>query len=102
MPESKTTAQAPQESELQFGSASDAGVTSSFWSTEQFADDWDINLHKILPKRGGLSDVKNYRGIMLREIFAKVLFVIIMFYLEPIIESTLAGRVEDQSGFRGN
>jgi hypothetical protein len=76
-------------------------VIHTFWSTEQFAGDWDINLLKILPKKGDLSDVKNYRGIMLREIFAKIISVIFMFYLEPIIESTLADRVEDQSGFRG-
>ena len=38
---------------------------------------------------------------MLREIFAKILSVILMFYLEPTIESTLADRVEDQIGVRG-
>jgi hypothetical protein len=43
-----------------------------FWKTEEMPGDLEVNILRLLPKKGDLHKAKNYRGVMLREVFAKL------------------------------
>ena len=69
------------------------------WHTEQIPEECNLGRLIVLPKKGDLSQPKNYRGIMLLEIAYKVLAIIIQDRLSPIVEQL---DHEQQCGFRPN
>ena len=69
-----------------------------FWATEHVPAAWEVGLLSILPKKGDLSKPGNYRGIMMQEVFYKIIGNIILGRLKPIKEGPLDH--EYQNGFR--
>ena len=74
-------------------------ILLDIWHTEQIPEEWNLGRLIVLPKKGDLSQPKNYRGIMLLEIAYKVLAIIIQDRLSPIVEQL---DHEQQCGFRPN
>ena len=70
----------------------------AFWESEQVPAEWETGLLSILPKKGDLSKPGNYRGIMMLEVFYKIVGNIILSRLQPIKEDHLDH--ENQNGFR--
>jgi len=67
------------------------------WKTEQIPQDWKDGFIVKIPKKGDLSDCKNYRGITLLSIPGKVFNRIILERLRAAIDSNLR---DEQAGFR--
>ena len=44
----------------------------SIWRDETIPEDWRVNRLKIIPKKGDLHDLNNWRGIMLMESATKL------------------------------
>ena len=68
-----------------------------FWETEQVPPEWEVNLLKVLPKKGDLSLPGNYRGIMMLEVCSKIVDIVLDMRLTPICEAL---DHEEQCGFR--
>lgn len=68
-----------------------------FWTSESPPQDWNEGKLKILPKKGNLQDLNNYRGIILLESAYKIAANIIRARLMPIMDSL---EHESQCGFR--
>jgi hypothetical protein len=49
--------------------------------------EWEVNVLKILPKKGNLKLPSNYRGIMMMEVACKVVCKLLLSRLTPIKES---------------
>ena len=60
-------------------------------------DHWSISNIIPLPKKGDLSDPKNYRGISLSSLVAKTLNKMVLNRLKPEVEEVLR---RNQNGFR--
>ena len=58
-----------------------------YWRTGEVPASWIEGLLKILPKKGDLSNPKNYRGIMLLEVSYKIIANIIKFRLNVVSET---------------
>ena len=61
--------------------------------------EWEVNLLKVLPKKGDLSEPGNYRGIMLLETAYKIVGNLLHARLKPIKEGSGLPH-EPQCGFR--
>ena len=72
-------------------------VILEFWNSEITPDEWSSGRLNILPKKGDLKNVNNYRGIMLLETFYKIAANILHARLLPIAENI---DQEPQCGFR--
>ena len=59
--------------------------------------EWDVNVLKILPKKGNLKLLGNYRGITMMEVACKIVCKLVLSRLTPIKESI---DHESQCGFR--
>ena len=69
------------------------------WELERFPDDWKNGYFIKLPKKGDLSDCKNWRGITLSNSINKLVTTILYQRLSDNLEPLL--RIE-QAGFRAN
>ena len=68
-----------------------------FWENMLYPDQWETSLLKIIPKKGDLSQQRNYRGIMLSDIAYKIVAKIVHCRLQSIVENL---DHESQCGFR--
>jgi hypothetical protein len=73
------------------------GMVTKFWEKGEMPPEWEVNLLKIIPKKGDLKMPGNYRGIMLLEVAYKIVAKIILGRLTPIKEGL---DHEAQCGFR--
>ena len=72
-------------------------MVMAFWDTEEVPPEWEVNLLKILPKKGDLHRPGNCRGIMLLEVASKIIARLLHMRLKPIKEAL---DHESQCGFR--
>ena len=68
----------------------------SFWRKKESPESWKIGKLKLLPKKGDLSDPNNWRGIMLLDIWSKVIASILSFRLQNLLDKV---GMEAQNGF---
>jgi hypothetical protein len=68
-----------------------------FWHGEKMPSEWNVNVLKVLPKKGNLKLPGNYRGIMMMEVACKIVCKILLGRLTPIKGSI---DHENQCGFR--
>ena len=73
------------------------GLLNKIWDTEEIPSEWKAGLLVKLPKKGNLSDYKNWRGIMLLSIPIKVLCRIILDRIQGALDKQLR---KEQAGFR--
>ena len=67
-----------------------------FWQSGECPKDWLVGRLKLLPKKGDLQDLNNWRGIMLLDTMAKVVSSIISKRLQRVL---LEVGIEEQNGF---
>ena len=72
-------------------------VIHEMWTTCKCPLEFLVGRLKILPKKGDLHDLNNWRGIMLLESLAKVVSIILDIRLQSVV--AVEGH-EDQNGFR--
>ena len=72
-------------------------ICSDIWKNEVMPQDWNIGHLIKLPKKGNLKECKNYRGIALLSVVAKVLNRILLTRLLKAVDEKLR---EQQEGFR--
>ena len=72
-------------------------IYSDIWKNEVMPQDWNIGHLIKLPKKGNLKECKNYRGIALLTVVAKVLNSILLSRLLKAVDEKLR---EQQAGFR--
>ena len=70
-----------------------------FWLTKTPLAEWEIGLLSIIPKKGDLSNPRNYRGIMMLEVAYKIIANILLTKLKLIKESVQLDH-ECQNDFR--
>ena len=71
----------------------------SIWRDEKIPEDWRVNRLKIIPKKGDLHDLNNWRGIMLMESATKLLSSILASRIQGILATE---GLEEQNGFMPN
>lgn len=69
------------------------------WETEKLPEEWLEGILVTIPKKGDLSQCRNYRGIMLLPIPSKVLTKILLNRINEKLDSTIR---KQQAGFRPN
>ena len=69
----------------------------SFWLNEGTPGDWLVNRLKLIPKKGDLHDLNNWRGIMLMEAAPKLVSSIISSRIKKHI--LIKEGLEEQNGF---
>ena len=72
-------------------------IYSDIWKNEVMPQDWNIGHLIKLPKKGNLKECKNYRGIALLSVVAKVINRILLTRLLKAVDEKLR---EQQTGFR--
>ena len=72
-------------------------IYSDIWKNEVMPQDWNIGNLIKLPKKGNLKEYKNYRGITLLSVDAKVINRILFTRLLKAVDEQLR---EQQAGFR--
>ena len=72
-------------------------IYSDIWKNEVMPQDWNIGNLIKLPKKGNLKEYKNYRGIALLLVVAKVLNMILLTRLSKAVDEKLR---EQHAGFR--
>jgi hypothetical protein len=72
-------------------------IYSDIWKNEVMPQDWNIGHLIKLPKKGNLKECKNYRGITLLSVDAKVINRILLTRLWKAVDEQLR---EQQAGFR--
>ena len=70
---------------------------SKIWEEERLPDDWKLGHLVKLPKKGDLSDRKNWRGITLLSIASKVFTIILLLRMKDKLDVKLR---DEQAGFR--
>ena len=73
------------------------GLLNKIWDTEEIPSEWKTGLLVKLPKKGNLSEYKNWREIMLLSIPSKVLCHIILYKIQGALDKQLG---KEQAGFR--
>ena len=73
------------------------GLINKIWDPEEIPLEWKTGLLVKLPKKGNLSECKNWRGIMLLSIPSKVLCRIILDRIQGALNKLLR---KEQAGFR--
>ena len=74
-------------------------LLGKIWNEEKIPQDWKDGHVVVLPKKGDLSQCKNYRGIMLLSTPGKVLNKIILERMKKTVDKLLR---DEQAGFRQN
>lgn len=69
------------------------------WTSCRFPSEWKEGVIITLPKKGDLSECRNWRGITLLNTIQKIVALVILDRISPTIESALRN---EQSGFRPN
>ncbi|KAG7307745.1 hypothetical protein JYU34_006321 [Plutella xylostella] len=72
-------------------------VLEKIWETEKIPEEWKKGAIVKLPKKGDLSDCKNWRGITLLPIVSKILNAIILYRIQNRVDAHLRS---EQAGFR--
>lgn len=72
-------------------------IIQSIWENEIIPNEWKEGLIVTIPKKGDLSNCKNWRGITILNIIIKILAMIILERIAPIIHAKLRN---EQAGFR--
>jgi hypothetical protein len=72
-------------------------IVHDIWLQRRCPEEFLVGRLKILPKKGDLHDLNNWRGIMLLESLAKVVSIILDIRLQSVVATE--GH-EDQNGFR--
>jgi len=74
-------------------------IIDKIWSVGRMPEEWSINLLKLLPKKGDLHDINNWRGIMLMEPALKIFSSILGARLQLVLGKE---GLESQCGFSPN
>jgi len=69
------------------------------WQIETFPKEWKEGIIVKVPKKGGLSQCRNWRGVTLLEVISKIFNKVL---LERIKNSLEMGLQKEQAGFRQN
>jgi hypothetical protein len=69
------------------------------WQTETFPKEWKEGITLKVPKKGDLSQCRNWRGVTLLAVISKIFNKVI---LERIKNSLEMGLRKEQAGFRKN
>ena len=72
-------------------------MLNKVWDKKERPTKWKTGMLVTIPKKGYLSECKNWRAIMLLSVPSKILCRIILDKLQETIDSTL---IEEQAGFR--
>ena len=75
------------------------GLLRKIWSSESIPEDWKQGLLVKLPKKGDLTQCKNWRGIMLLSVASKILCRIILDRMKDALDGHMR---DEQAGFRKN
>ena len=72
-------------------------LCNQIWAEGKVPDDWTKSILLTIPKKGNLTDCKNYRTIALTSHMGKVLMLMLLNRLKSQVEEYLA---DEQAGFR--
>lgn len=75
------------------------GPLNNFWEKEEIPTDWKEGLITTVPKKGNLSECKNWRGITLLLVPSKILCRILLDRIQEPLDKTFR---REQAGFRKN
>ena len=75
------------------------GLLNEIWVKEEVPNDWKQGLIVTIPKKGNLSECKNWRGIMLLSVPSKILCRIILDRMQEPLDKIFR---KEQAGFRKN
>ena len=70
---------------------------TAIWEGERIPEDWNKGMIVRIPKKGGLSDCNNWRGITLLSVPSKILAKIIIMRMSDAVDKSLR---KEQAGFR--
>lgn len=74
-------------------------LISDAWDSGNIPLDWKEGIIVTIPKKGDLSECKNWRGITLLNTIQKIMAFIVLDRISPVVESCLRN---EQAGFRKN
>ena len=72
-------------------------VLNEIWDKEEIPTEWKTGMLVTIPKKGNLSECKNWRGIMLLSVPSKILCHITLDRIQEIVDKKLR---KEQAGFR--
>ena len=75
------------------------GLLNDIWEKEEIPTDWKEGLIVTVPKKGNLSECKNWRGITLLSVPSKILCRILLDRIQEPLDKTFR---REQAGFRKN
>jgi len=74
-------------------------MCEQIWTEASIPEEWTKSILVTIPKKGDLSECKNYRNIALISHMGKIMLLILLNRLKAQVESILA---DEQAGFRKN
>ena len=72
-------------------------MLNEIWDKEEIPTEWKTGMLVTIPKKGNLSECKNWRGIMLLSVPSKILCRIILDRIQETVDKKLR---KEQAGFR--
>lgn len=72
-------------------------IIQEAWASDYIPDEWKEGIVVALPKKGDLTQCKNWRGITILNAIGKVMATLILHRISPIVDQILRG---EQAGFR--